>query len=105
MYAIRSYYATIPSPLESILAKLDGVLKKLGQIPYGEIGRELQAAMVSLNANLEQTRRLTGNLNEQTLPKVHASLDAVQETLDEMQRTVGPDSAVNIETRRALSEP
>jgi len=95
---------TIPSPLESILARLDGVLKKLETIPYGEIGRELQTAMVSLNANLEQARQLTGNLNEQTLPKIHASLDAVQETLDDMQQTVGPDSAVNIETRRTLAE-
>jgi len=95
---------TIPSPLESILAKLDDVLKKLDKIPYGEIGKELQLAMVSLNANLEQTRRLTGNLNEQTLPKIHESLDAVQQTLDGMQRSLGPDSAVSIEARRAMAE-
>ena len=97
-------FPTIPAPLEQIVHRVDNILKKVEQIPFDKIGRELQVALVELAKTLKEVKGVSGKVNEQTIPKVNASLDQLQESLKGIESTLGPDSALNYNARQVTSE-
>ncbi len=97
-------FPTVPAPLEQIIERVDNILGKVERIPFGEIGQELQATITELNATLKDVRSIAGKVNDETVPKVNASLDQLQETLNGIESTLGPDSALNYNTRQVTSE-
>jgi len=97
-------FPTIPAPLEQIVHRVDNILKKVEQIPFDKIGQELQVAITELATTLEEVKGVSGKVNEETIPKVNASLDQLQETLSGIESTLGPDSALNYNTRQVTSE-
>ena len=97
-------FPTVAAPLEQIVNRVDNILKKVEQIPFDKIGQELQVAIAELATTLEEVKGLSGKVNEETIPKVNASLDQLQETLNGIESTLGPDSALNYNTRQVTSE-
>ena len=97
-------FPTIPAPLEQIVHRVDNILKKVEKIPFDKIGQELQVAITELATTLEEVKGLSGKVNDETIPKVNASLDQLQETLSGIESTLGPDSALNYNTRQVTSE-
>lgn len=95
---------TIPSDIETVLSRLDVVLAKIEKIPFDEIGQGLRRNSENLNANLVEIRRLTGRFNDETVPELGRTLQQMQQTLAELQRSLGSDSAVQLETTRAMAE-
>jgi len=97
-------FPTISAPLEQIVHRVDNILKKVEQVPFGKIGQELQGAVAELTTTLEEIKGVSGKVNEETIPKVNASLDQLQETLNGIESTLGPDSALNYNARQVTSE-
>ena len=97
-------FPTVPAPLEQIVHRVDNILKKVEQIPFDKIGQELQGALAELTATLEEVKGISGKVNEETIPRVNTSLDQLQETLQGIESTLGPDSALNYNTRQVTSE-
>lgn len=95
---------TIPSDIETVLSRLDVVLAKIEKIPFDEIGQGLRRNSENLNANLVEIRRLTGRVNDETVPELSRTMQQMQQTLAELQRSLGSDSAVQLETIRAMAE-
>jgi paraquat-inducible protein B len=97
-------FPTVPAPLEQIAQRVDRILEKVEQVPFDKIGQEVQAAASELSAALREFKSLSGNINQETIPKVNAALDTLQETLQGIEATLGPDSALNYNTRKVTDE-
>jgi paraquat-inducible protein B len=85
-------FPTIPTPLEEITSQLTQLAERLGKIPVEKIGADLNASLAALRKTLEKS--------ENVGPALADTLEATRRTL----ASVGPDSTVNAELRRALLE-
>jgi paraquat-inducible protein B len=97
-------FPTIPAPLEQIVSRVDRILKKVEKIPFEKIGKELQVAILSLTNALDEIKDLSGNVNKETIPKVNAALDSMQEAMEGVESTLGPDSTLNYNARQVTAE-
>jgi paraquat-inducible protein B len=85
-------FPTIPTPLEEITASLTKIVERISKLPIEQIGEDLQGSLAALEVTLKRS---------ESLP------DAIAKTLETTDRTLsslGPDSSVNAELRRALLE-
>jgi paraquat-inducible protein B len=85
-------FPTIPTPLEEITAGLTQLAERLGKIPVEQIGADLNASLKALRVTLQKSENLG--------PALTDTLEVTRRTL----ASVGPDSSVNAELRRALLE-
>jgi paraquat-inducible protein B len=97
-------FPTIPAPLEQIINRVDNILKKVEQVPFDKIGKDLQAAVESLTKTLDEIKVMSGNINNETIPKINAALDQMQEAMEGVGSTLGPDSALNYNARQVTNE-
>jgi paraquat-inducible protein B len=100
----HTIFPTIPAPFEQIVNRVDNILKKVEQVPFDKIGKELQAAVESLTKTLDEIKVMSGNINKETIPKVNAALDDMQSALQGVEATLGPDSALNYNARQVTNE-
>jgi paraquat-inducible protein B len=85
-------FPTIPTPLEEITSQLTQLAERLGKIPVEQIGADLNASLKALRVTLQKSQDLG--------PALTDTLEVTRRTL----ASVGPDSSVNAELRRALLE-
>ena len=97
-------FPTIPAPFEQIVNRVDNILKKVEQVPFDKIGKELQAAVESLTKTLDEIKDMSGNINNETIPKINAALDQMQEAMEGVGSTLGPDSALSYNARQITNE-
>jgi paraquat-inducible protein B len=97
-------FPTVPMPFERIVNRVDNILKKVEQVPFDKIGKELQAAVESLTKTLDEIKDMSRNINKETIPKVNAALDSLQEAMAGIDSTLGPDSALNYNAQQVTSE-
>ncbi len=97
-------FPTVPAPLEQVVQRVDNILKKIEQVQFGKISRELQAVMTELTATLKEVKGISGTVNLETMPKINDSLDKLQQTLSGIESTLGPDSALNYNARQVTNE-
>lgn len=85
-------FPTIPTPIEEITSNLTRLAERLGKIPVEQIGADLNASLRALRVTLQKS--------EDIGPALTSTLEQTRRTL----ASVGPDSTVNTELRRALLE-
>ena len=73
-------------------------------MPFDEIGKDLKGAVESLTKTLDEIKTMSGNINEKTIPKINAALDKMQEAMDDVGSTLGPDSALSYNARQVAGE-
>ncbi len=95
---------TIPTPLEQIAESVSRIVKKVEKIPFDKIGKDLQVAVESLAATLDEIKAMSGNINQETVPKINSALEKLEETMDGVKATLGPDSALNYNARQVTGE-
>jgi paraquat-inducible protein B len=111
---------TIPAPLQIITARVNSLLSKIETVPIEKIGKdlgdtlqnvksltdsaELLQAVKALNETLQTTRQLVQNLDSNVAPAISSTLDQAQKTLVSVEGTLGKDSPMQHEIRRALKE-
>ena len=95
-------FPTIPAPLEQIVQRVSRILENFEKVPFEEIGKDLQATIVTLNETLTELKSISGSVNAETLPRVNTALNDLQKTLEAaegtfegLRATLGPDSALN----------
>jgi len=97
-------FPTTPEQLEQIVQRVDSILRSVEKVPFEAIGKDLQVAVVSLTTMLDEIKVLSGNVNQETMPKVNASFDKFEEAMEGIKSTLGPDSALNYNARKVTSE-
>jgi len=95
---------SVLTQFETILVKVDDILAKVDDIPITEIGNDVQAAIESLTRTLDEIKALSGNINKDTLPKVTQLLVKLEDTIDGISTTLGPDSELNYNAQVMTSE-
>jgi len=80
---------TIPGQLEAIEASAVGIIKKLNEVQYKQIGDDLQKALVEL---------------DRTLVSARGTLDSGRGTLDNANKLVEPNSVLGAELGNTLQE-
>jgi paraquat-inducible protein B len=111
---------TIPAPLQIITARVNELLSKLETVPIEKIGKdlgdtlhnvkrlseskELLEAVQALNQTLQQTRQLVQNLDSNVAPAISSTLDQAQKTLVSVEGTLGQDSPLKHEMRKAIKD-
>jgi paraquat-inducible protein B len=85
-------FPTIPTPIEEITSNLTRLAERLGKMPIEQIGADLNASLKALRTTLQKS--------EDVGPALTSTLEQTRRTL----ASVGPDSTVNTELRRALIE-
>ena len=97
-------FPTIPAPFEQIVNRVDNILKKVEKVPFDKIGMDLQLAVESLTKTLNEIKDMSGNINQETVPKINAALDQMQEAMKGVESTLGPDSALSYNARQVTNE-
>jgi len=80
---------TIPSDLAAIEARAAGIMKKLDEVPFKEIGDDLRKALAEL---------------DKTLVSARATLDNADGMIDNADRMVQPNSVLGAELGNTLQE-
>jgi paraquat-inducible protein B len=95
---------TVPGSLEVIQEHLARIAERLEKVPFEQIGNELQLTLQEARGTLKQADRFIGRLNDETAPQLQATLTQLDQTLAELQGTVGRDSPLNYGTRKTFEE-
>ena len=95
---------TVPTPLEEISTSVTQILAKLETIPFDQIGTNLNESLSSLNATLEQTKRLAQSIDAGLAPAAANLLRQTESTLAQVQRTFADDSPLASEMRGLMDE-
>jgi len=91
-------------PLDEIGQNINHILKKIDNIPIAEIGNNMQVAVASLTKTLNELKALSGNINQETMPKVNELLGQLESAINGINSTLGPDSALNYNARTVTDE-
>mgnify|MGYP000196333562 CR=1 FL=1 len=111
---------TVPTTIEAITASLNRFMKRLDQLPMEQIGRDLQRTVAgverivnspglkdsldSLEQILAEVRQLTTSANAETLPRLNAALDQLDQTLIELNGALNADAPLRHDLRATLRE-
>lgn len=103
---------TMPTPIMQIVDRVDQLLKEIEQVQFGKIGQSVATAVKDLSTLLVELKSLFNKINSETmpqinnetLPKINTSLDELKETLAGIDQMLGPDSALNYNTRKITDE-
>ncbi len=95
---------TTPTPIEEVSDNLGKIVKKLAKVPFDEIGSDLQKTVKSLNQTLRETEKMVSRINSEVTPNFNKTLTQVQESLKDIESSLGTDSGVNYNLREVLKE-
>ena len=96
--------ATTPGTLDEIQTKLGSIVNKIDQIPFADIGQQLQLSLTSLNRMLIKDDQLTAQLDTTLLPQVGATLDEARQTIRNANDSFAAGAPLQQDTRRLLQE-
>ncbi len=97
-------FPTISTPLERIMEKVDAILKKVDALPLDKISENINVAINDLKTVFKEFGAISGKVNRETLPRVNESLDKLTTTLEGIDATLGPDSALSYNSREVMDE-
>jgi paraquat-inducible protein B len=89
---------TAPGSMEELQEQLQGIIKKLNEIPFGDIGR-------NLDATLKNASSLLGQLDKELVPQAKGTLRDAQAALQSLNQSVAsPDAPLQQNAQRTLEE-
>ncbi len=97
-------FPTIPAPLEEVTKSISHIVKNIEKIRFDQIGEELQQTVHAARKTLNQTEMMFSKVNEKTIPSVNQSVMQLNETLIEIERVFGSDSAFSYNSKKVLDE-
>jgi len=95
---------TTGGSLDQIQESVARITRRLEKVPFEQIGSELQQVLVEAKGTIKQAGEFAGKLNNETAPRLKATLDELQKTLTELQGTVGKDSPLSYNAKKTLEE-
>jgi paraquat-inducible protein B len=89
---------TAPGSLEQLQEQLQSIVHKLDEIPFGEIGKNLNGTLKSANSLLQE-------LDHDLAPQAKDTLRAAQQALQSLDQSVAsPDAPLQQDAHRTLEE-
>ena len=88
---------TVPNTLEELQDRLASIVKTLDDVPFDEIGRNLDKA-------LRNSASLFRQVDRELVPETRAALEAAQRSFDAANATLAKDSPLQSDVHQALSE-
>ena len=88
---------TIPNSLEELQTQIASIARKLDQVPFADIGNNLNATLKNANALFKQ-------LDAQVLPEMKNTLGAAKQTFGTAEQLLQKDSPVQSDLREALQQ-
>jgi paraquat-inducible protein B len=95
---------TIPGSFEKLQESLSKIITNLEKVRFDQIGGELQLVLQETRNTVKELGALGKTFNQQTAPQLQATIIEMQKTLIELQRSIGKDSPLNYNTKKALEE-
>jgi paraquat-inducible protein B len=89
---------TAPGSMEQLQEQLQSIVKKIDEIPFGDIGKNLNATLKSANSLLAQ-------LDKEVAPEAKATLRDAQHAMQSLDQSMAsPDAPLQQDARRTLDE-
>lgn len=89
---------TAPGSMEELQEQLQGIVKKLNDIPFGDIGR-------NLDSTLKNASSLLGRLDRELVPEAKGTLHSAQQALDSLNSSLAsPDAPLQQNLGRTLEQ-
>ncbi|MBY4895509.1 intermembrane transport protein PqiB [Cupriavidus sp. AU9028] len=95
---------TMPGALDELQAKLGIIVRKIEQVPFDEIGRDLRKTVAQLNTTLDSADKLVKQLQGDVAPEVKAALQDARRTIQSANGTLASDAPLQQDARRMLQE-
>lgn len=89
---------TAPGSLEQLQEQLQSIVHKLDEVPFGEIGKNLNGTLKSANSLLQQ-------IDRELAPQAKDTLRAAQQALQELDQSLAsPEAPLQQDARHTLEE-
>jgi paraquat-inducible protein B len=88
---------TVPNSLDELQTQLSSIARKLDQVPFADIGNNLNATLKNANALFKQ-------LDGQVLPEMTSTLGAAKQTFGAAEQLLQKDSPAQSDLREALQQ-
>ncbi|MDB5814029.1 MAG: mammalian cell entry protein [Rhodocyclales bacterium] len=95
---------TVDGSLNELESSLSSIARKLDKVPFDEIGKNLQTALVSLDKTVKDADVLIKQLNEDVAPELKRTVEEARETVSRAERLLQQDSPLQTEMLDALRE-
>jgi len=91
---------TVPTPLD----ELRGLLTRLARLPLDRMGEDLGQSLAALRETMDATNALLKRLDRETASELTKTLAQTRTTLASVERVLAPNSPLQAEAQRVLSE-
>jgi paraquat-inducible protein B len=88
---------TVPNSLDELQDQIASIAKKLDQVPFADIGNNLNQTLKSANLLFKQ-------LDAQVVPEMRGTLSAAKQTFGAAEQVLQKDSPVQSDLREALQQ-
>lgn len=95
---------TIPGAFERLQENLVQITDKLDNIPFDQIGADIQALLGEARSSLQEIGALARNVDTRTAPQLEKTLAALEKTLAEMQTLTGKGSPLVYNAGKTMEE-
>lgn len=105
--AFENGYAVVPSipgSLEQIQDSIAHITRNLEKVPFDKIGTRIDTLLKETTVVVKESGSFANRLNNETTPLLQSNLIALQKTLEDLQGTLGKNSAFNYNTQKTLEE-
>jgi paraquat-inducible protein B len=93
---------TVPGSLDELQAKIGNIVTKLDQVPFDQIGKELDRALRSADRVINTTGSVAAQLDGDILPQVAQSIGEARNTLQSVNRALDPEDGMEADARRTM---
>jgi paraquat-inducible protein B len=95
---------TVPASLEELMAVFNKMLEKIEEIPFEQIGQDVQSVVKNMNQTIQISEALLQQVNSEIAPEISVMLKQATHTMAEVEKTFGNESPLNRNAVHALGE-
>lgn len=95
---------TVSGGLSELQESVGNIVKKLENVPFDLIAKDLRRALATLDATLKKADALMAQLSTEVAPELRAALEQARNTLSSAQQVLASDSPVQGDLRETLHE-
>lgn len=95
---------TLPSGTQQITQDVSKIARRLAEVPFDQIGTDLQSAIERLNSTLAGTEKLVKGFDQEVTPAIKDTLGEARKTLDSAQQLLQVNSPARQDLENMLQE-
>ncbi len=97
-------FPTADNATDDIETQIAGIVKKLNQVPFDQIGQDVHRTLNTLDATLKQTEQLAKTVNSDLAPQMKETLAEARRTLDSARQVFSEDAPLQRNARDTLEQ-